>query len=398
MRNRCFRVLLTMIVGLAALAGRAEVTARPDSPTPTAEAGGYVDVHAQKGITCADCHGATPAGAALPAIPRERIPQLCGSCHSDVNRIKKANPSLRVDQWAQYKTSVHGIKFEHGDKKVAICTDCHSAHRILPASDPHSSIHPKNIAATCKRCHSDEEYMKPYGVKTDQFAGYVESVHSKAMVERGDLSAPTCTTCHGSHGAVPPGAASVAEVCGSCHVFQAKHFGEGPHKQVFADLGLPGCVTCHSNHRIKHPDDQFIGTTKPAACARCHKKTDPGGRAADAIHDRLLYLDHEIAGARAVLDRASRSGMEVGDSQIELSQAGDALMKARVSLHTVLPSRVEEDVQAGLKITSKAHAAGEAALHERTQRKRELLIPLLAIFAVTFSLCFYIVELERGGN
>jgi predicted CXXCH cytochrome family protein len=86
--------------------------------------------------------------------------------------------------------------------------------------------------------------MKPYGVATDQFAGYVESVHYKAMVETGDLTAPTCTTCHGSHGAAPPGVVAVANVCATCHVLQGKFFEESPHKQAFAKLELPSCVTC----------------------------------------------------------------------------------------------------------------------------------------------------------
>src|SRR2546426_5596335 len=37
--------------------------------------------------------------------------------------------------------------------------------------------------------------------RSNQFAGYSKSVHHDAMVVRGDLSAPTCTTCHGKHGA-----------------------------------------------------------------------------------------------------------------------------------------------------------------------------------------------------
>jgi hypothetical protein len=32
--------------------------------------------------------------------------------------------------------------------------------------------------------------MKPYGIKTDQYANYQQSVHHEAMTVRGDLSAP----------------------------------------------------------------------------------------------------------------------------------------------------------------------------------------------------------------
>src|SRR6516162_4223135 len=116
-----------------------------------------VDIHAQKKMSCETCHGSSPNGmptARSYYIPRARIPELCGSCHADAARIKQFNPSLRTDQLAQYRTSVHGIKFAHGDTRVAVCTDCHFTHIIRPSSDPESSVHPMNVAVTCKRCHS----------------------------------------------------------------------------------------------------------------------------------------------------------------------------------------------------------------------------------------------------
>ncbi len=72
--------------------------------------------------------------------------------------------------------------------------------------------------------------MKPYGIKTDQFANYEQRVHHDALAVRGDLSAPTCTTCHGNHGATPPGVANVPNVCSNCHVFQAQMFATSPHR------------------------------------------------------------------------------------------------------------------------------------------------------------------------
>src|SRR5689334_22175440 len=240
------------------------------------------DVHAQKGLSCAACHGGDPASddnaMSLAAgfrghIDRKQIPQLCGSCHSDATKMRQYNPSLRTDQFAQYKTSVHGKKLASGDANVAVCIDCHGVHGIRPASDPRSGVHPLKIAETCKRCHADRDHMKPYGIPTDQFAGYTSSVHYKAQVERGDLSAPTCTTCHGNHGAAPPGVASVTNVCSTCHVFQAQLFESSPHKQVFANMGLPGCTTCHSNHRINAPTDEMMGGNA-SVCANCHSQGD----------------------------------------------------------------------------------------------------------------------------
>jgi Cytochrome c3 len=371
------------------------------NPLNISAADAKADVHSHKGMNCATCHASretqSPKSAAATSagpIRREKVNQLCGSCHADAVRMKQFNPSMRTDQLPKYQTSVHGIKFAHGDSKVAVCTDCHGAHGIRPASDPLSPVHPLNVATTCQRCHADADYMKAYGIKTDQFSEYTNSVHHKAMKDRGDLSAPTCSTCHGSHGAVPPGVNAVANVCSTCHMMQAKFFDQSPHKDLFAD----GCATCHGSHAIKHPTDDFIGMSAGAACASCHGADDEGGKAATAIHQHLAALENDIAHSKAVLDRAEHFGMDVSDAQVELKSAGDALTKARVSLHTAQLSRVDEDLQAGSKIVAKSRTAGEAALAERQHRRRGLWIPLSAILAVVLSLVVYIREMERNGS
>src|SRR5271169_5097764 len=293
------RVALTGFVVFAVCLGYAQTTnscldchsALPD-PLGVSEEKFSQDIHAQMGLTCASCHGGDPTSddpdKAMSRkagwkgkIDRKQVTELCGSCHSDPAYIRQFNPSLRTDQLSQYRTSVHGKRFAAGDTKVAVCTDCHSVHDLRAPSDPRSTVHPTNIATTCSHCHADAEYMKPYGIKTDQFANYEQSVHHDAMVVRGDLSAPTCTTCHGNHGATPPGVANVINVCSNCHVFQAQLFQTSPHKDAFATMGFPGCVTCHSNHAIKHPTDEFIGTGEKAVCIHCHTEGDAGFKQAE---------------------------------------------------------------------------------------------------------------------
>ena len=359
------------------------------------------DVHGHKGMSCDVCHGGNTqdearvkaAGSGFRGhISRAQIPELCGSCHADVNYVKRFNPSLRTDQLAHYHTSVHGVQFAKGDAHVAICTDCHGVHEIRPASDPRSPVHPLNVAKTCQHCHSDAALMKPYRIAATQFADYTDSVHHEAMALRGDLSAPTCSTCHGSHGAVPPGAGSVANVCSTCHVLQAQFFDESPHKAVFAE----GCATCHTSHKIKHPDDNFVGLAAGSACGDCHTADDESGKAAAAIHDRLQQFESQVSRARKLLERAEQSGMDVAEAQVVLGQASDALTKARVRVHTARLARVNTELEAGSKSAATALSAGEAAMKERTFRRRVVLVPGLAILAVVFALGVYIRELERS--
>jgi nitrate/TMAO reductase-like tetraheme cytochrome c subunit len=366
------------------------------------------DIHAQKGLTCASCHGGDPtkdddqamskAAGFRGKIKRSQVPELCASCHSDAAYMHKFNPSLRTDQLAQYKTSVHGQRLAKGDEQVAVCTDCHSVHGILPASDARSSVHPLNVATTCSHCHSDAQRMKPYSIPTDQFAGYSVSVHHEAQVVRGDLSAPTCTTCHGNHGAAPPGVASVEYVCSNCHAFQAQLFDASPHKAAFAAAKMPGCVTCHSNHRINHPTDAMLGTGPQSVCTNCHAEGDGGFKVAATTQQKLSGLDKAIEDADELLDRAERSGMDVSQAKLSQTQARDALTKARVSIHSATVDRILGDVQAGTKLAEQNLAAGHQALADRDYRRWGLSVSVIVILLTIVGLWLYIREIEGRSS
>jgi len=365
------------------------------------------DIHAQKGLTCASCHGGDPTKSGMDAmsraagfrgkIQRSQIPALCGSCHSDAAYMRQHNPSLRTDQLSQYKTSMHGKLLAKGDAKVAVCIDCHSVHDIRPASDLRSTVNPLNVAETCSRCHSNAEYMKGYHIPTDQFAKYSVSVHHEAMVVRGDLSAPTCTTCHGNHGAAPPGVDAAQNVCSTCHVFQSQMYEKSSHKAAFQAAGLPGCVVCHGNHGIVHPTDAKLGTGPEGVCMQCHTPGDVCDQARAQMLADLTRLDDAINGANKILAVAESSGMEVSDALLEQDQARDSLTKARVTIHSFQTQLVEQDIQAGLQIAAKDQQAGKAALAERDYRRKGLGLALIFILMSVVGLYLYIRQIERNG-
>lgn len=377
-----------------------------DPPLQVTQAQFSQDIHAQKGLTCASCHGGDPTKADMDAmskaagfrgkIQRHQIPELCGHCHSDSSFMRKYNPSLRTDQLAQYRTSVHGKRLLQGDAKVAVCIDCHGVHDLRPASDPHSKISPLNVAQTCSRCHSDAEYMHGYGIPTDQYALYNRSVHHEAMTVRGDLSAPTCPTCHGNHGATPPGIDSVKNVCANCHVFQAQMYDKSTHKAAFQSAGLPGCVVCHSNHDVSLPADAKLGTGPEAVCMRCHKPGDTCDQARAKMLQDLTQLDGAVKAADRILGVAESSGMEVSEARTEQDQARDSLTKARVTIHSFQTALVEQYIQAGLKIAAKTQAEGQAALAERDRRRRGLGLSLGIILAVLLGLRLYMRQIENN--
>lgn len=410
-RNNGTRLLLALAV--MSLASAAQTTAQNscldchsvlDPPLKVSNEQAAADIHIQKGLTCASCHGGDPEvfddssmskqKGFRGKILRKDIPGLCGKCHADGSFMRQYNPSLRTDQLSQYATSVHGQRLAKGDTKVAVCTDCHGIHGMRTASDPLSSIHPLKIANTCSRCHADAAYMKSYKIPTDQFAGYSASVHFEAMTLRGDLSAPTCTSCHGNHGAAPPGVSAVENVCATCHVIQADLFDKGPHRKAFAAAGVPGCLACHSNHRVVHPTDAFLGKGPQSMCVDCHVE-DKGLEVAVELQKRLATLESAIAASDHLLKTAEISGMEVSEVRLEQDQARDALTKARVTVHTVDLDRVVQDLDAGMKIAAKVQTAGHAALAERDYRRYGLGISLIAILAVVIGLRLTITHIER---
>lgn len=379
----------------SALAGNLQVTQEKFSQ----------DIHAQKGLTCAGCHGGDSSSydpdqsmsrkaGFKGKIDRKQIPQLCGSCHSNPALMRTYNPGLRTDQLDQYHTSVHGKRLAAGDTKVAVCIDCHSVHDIRPPSDPRSTVNPVNVATTCSRCHSDAAYMKSYGIPTDQFAKYSTSVHHDALAVRGDLSAPTCTTCHGNHGAVPPGVDKVQNVCANCHVFQAQMYQKSTHSKAFQEKGLPGCVVCHTNHGIHMPSDAMLSTGSSGVCMRCHTAGDHCDRARGTILADLTQLDQAIKAADASLRTAESAGMEVSEARLNQDQARDALTKARVTIHSFQTSLVEQDIQAGTKIAIANRKAGDDAMVERNHRRIGLGLCLLAIAMMLVGLWLYIQKIE----
>jgi predicted CXXCH cytochrome family protein len=365
------------------------------------------DIHSAKGFGCVACHGGDATAADMDesmskakgyiGVPvREQMAQICGRCHSDAQFMRRYNPRLRVDQVAEYATSVHGRRLrEQHDTKVAVCSSCHQAHSIKPPSDPTSTVHPLRVADTCGRCHGDAKYMAGYNIPTDQVTKYRTSVHWNAMSTKGDLSAPTCNDCHGNHGAAPPGISWVGNVCGQCHAVMAEFFGKSVHAKAFAQMGVPGCAACHDNHGIKPAGDEMVGAAEPAVCGACHASGDRGATTAAGIRELLDKLRGEHRHADELLKRAEEAGMEVSQARFDLNGATDALVKARAAVHAVDVELVKKDVEAGLGIVTKAHARGIRALDELRFRRQGLVVSLVIVVVLIAALLLKIRQIER---
>jgi hypothetical protein len=371
------------------------LTLRASAQTPAAAAQAAFDddVHAAVGLTCSACHPGQPA---TYATARTDIAPLCARCHADAAYMRQFDPQVRVDQFAQYVTSVHGQQMAKGETRVATCSDCHSPHGIRRIRDARSSVAPLQVATTCARCHADAELMASFGRQPTPMADWSASVHATALIRRGDTSAPTCSTCHGSHGAVPPGVTDVANVCSQCHVREAELFRASAKKTIFDAIGQPECLVCHSNHRIEHPEDDWIGLTEGAVCAVCHDSSTGGSDTVVGFRDQFDSLSGAIGSADQVLTRAERAGMLVYDGRAALQEASEHLIDSRVLLHTFSAAPVAEVTSSGLAAARRAEASGVDAMRELGYRRTGLGIATLLIVGFLITLGIKIRSLPSG--
>ena len=367
------------------------------------------DIHAQKGLPCVNCHGGDSTsldmrvaksqekgfiGAPKPA----QVPALCDKCHGDLAFMRRISPSIAVDQYKAYQTSVHGKRLAQGDVKVATCTSCHGAHGILPASHANSSVYPVNVAKTCSKCHADKEHMKGYDIPTNQMENYLQSVHADLLINKRELTAPTCNDCHGNHGAFPPAVDSVSGMCGQCHVNNRDLFNKSPHKAAYARVGLPECVVCHSNHKVTRVSEAMIGDVAPAVCIRCHAQDSKQLQTAAGIRKQIEDLKALIQRATEELGKAERLGMEVSEAQFNMREARTLLIKVRTTVHSFGDKEVAKEAENGKKVAQSALQVAHAAIEEFHARRRWVVLPVVLTLLLVGLLYLKLREVEGGGR
>jgi predicted CXXCH cytochrome family protein len=376
--------IVALVLLCAGTVGGVRTQAQTPQPAPTPQEQFKGDAHETAGLTCESCHAA-PVNNQYAAIARTRIAPLCAKCHSDAEAMRRAKPDARADQYALYLTSKHGQQMAKGETRVATCTDCHGAHGVVTVRDPRSPVAPQNVAATCTKCHGDPARMEPFERYGNPEADWKNSVHAKALVQ-GDLSAPTCSTCHGGHGPSPANATSLL-LCGQCHVREAELYTKSPKKAAFDKIDEPGCVSCHSNHEVEKPSDDLVSAADPAPCSVCHKDDKVKGASdIDAVGKGLGRLRTAIDRAAAVLDQAEVAGMLVEDGFIKLRTAQEQQVLARLTVHAFAAQPFAEIEKNGLSAAAEAESVGHQALAELRRRHQGLAFAALFILGFLVAL------------
>ena len=347
--------------------------------------------HAQEEVRCVSCHGgndreltlALAHAAGFRGRPaRADIPKLCASCHADERLMRSYN--LPVDQYALYQISGHGRRLAAGDSRVAVCSDCHGAHDILPPSDPRSRVYALNIPRTCGECHGDAKTAAGSRAKTNIFQDYLAGVHGRELVERGNLRAPTCVSCHGVHGAAPPALGDVAKACGQCHSEERRYFIAGPHRAALDRAGLPECVSCHSNHAIGAAQPQRLATQ----CASCHAAGSRQEALGRRMWTEIQAASTEVEQAATLTTVAEKVPLNVEDYRARIEEARTYLREALPAAHGA-----QEDLVSGL--TARARSVGQEVESEIYAKLGHLRTRRLILIVFWFYLLVTILVLRR---
>jgi predicted CXXCH cytochrome family protein len=206
---------------------------------------------------CLSCHA--PVAAQLKEKVVHRVTDMgCETCHVDhlagtksqaAHFVNAAQPALCA--------GCHDLKSEpmakahHGQPlDKALCTGCH---------DPHGSSNAKLIAARQHLPFADRQ----------------------------------CEKCHQAPqaGKVKLAAASVSELCESCHVQFKKRFEDAQVQHTALQLDDDSCTTCHRPHASREPS--LLKARVINLCITCHtdkpgnKKFvhDPAGTDCSICHD-----------------------------------------------------------------------------------------------------------------
>ncbi len=375
------------------------------------------DVHFQRGISCAGCHGGDPTAdlghdmvKEWPEKDRQKnrawVVQFCARCHSDPGKMHDFNPALPTDQLAKFKSSPHGhLLLDVHDDRAPSCVSCHGVHGIRPAKDPQSKVYAQRVPETCGACHANPTIMAGFKradgspLPTNQLAEYRNSVHGRALLQRGDLGAPACNDCHGNHASTPPGVASVSRSCSLCHSANASLFDGSKHKIAFDQHHWAECSKCHGNHAIEKTHDAMLATGTGRLCTDCHRQFSNGNLECEAtakyFHQTLTQMDAARNHFITVSEKLAAKGLDVDPINNQLTELTDNLKKSRTYVHSFSRSTFQQAARPGEEAVKQADLLVKKARAEYKYRQFGLAASIAVIGLLMLTIYLKLRQLEK---
>jgi predicted CXXCH cytochrome family protein len=265
-------------------------------------------------LVCRRCHTdrqikASSIHAALFNQEKTGTATVCTNCHGShaITRVAKTG---KYSNEEEYCLKCHGypvkMTFRNGEVlsgTINMSSLQASVHNKLSCSDCHygfsSEEHPKRNFSTrrdytlassenCRRCHFDK-YTKT-----------MESIHY-TMLSQGNLAAPVCIDCHGSHGIshIHKSRALIAKRCQKCHAEIYDIYAKSVHGNALFNENnqdVPVCADCHTAHTIEDPRTLNYRERVPDMCSNCHANKAVVGKygLSTAVVDTYLSDFHGI--------------------------------------------------------------------------------------------------------
>jgi hypothetical protein len=255
-------------------------------------------VHAQveKGATCVSCHGMhdiLPSSDTASRTHPLNIQKTCATCHTGGHLVGPAG-----EVGTEYRDSVHGRAIERSGLVVsANCTSCHASHDIRRKSDPESRVHRSNIANTCGTCHQGIQTMYARSVHAQQVAqgntgaAVCSDCHTSHRIQRAENDLwrlaviEECGTCH-------------VEKVGT---YRDTYHGKITELGFANVAGCSSCHGSHTILPASHPESRIAPQNLVATCQQCHAeanenfvKYDPHADKNDPERSPALYYTNRF--------------------------------------------------------------------------------------------------------
>jgi cytochrome b subunit of formate dehydrogenase len=291
--------------------------------------------------SCVSCHGSHeiyPRTDKRSTAYPLNVPSLCGKCHREGSPVQLQRNIPQTHILENYSESIHGIGLiKKGLTVAATCASCHSPHRILPHTDPRSTINRNNIAATCIKCHASIEEVHKKVIKGELWEKEAKTLPAcndchqphkiRQVFYEQNLSDESCKKCHENHSVgkasdgrnmfvnhndlstsvhsklactqchiavVPSQSRPCTNLqfnkvdCNGCHDQVGNDYKASVHGKLFArgDTLAPRCADCHGTHKIltkTNPLSKTFAMNIPGLCSKCH---EDGKKAAAHINSK----------------------------------------------------------------------------------------------------------------
>jgi hypothetical protein len=223
-----------------------------------------------------------------PIFPTN-IPALCGRCHREGQKAAVRYTGSQHDILEHYTESIHGKGLlKSGLTVTATSTDCHTAHHVLPIQDSTSSVNPANVPATCGRCHhgiQDQFVASIHGkakAGSDKKLPMCSDCHSAHTIRRADTDGfkleimNQCGRCHEKiaetyfdtyHGKVSQLGYTKTAKCYDCHGAHDILPIADPRSHLSRENVVQTCQKCHPGanrrfagyltHATHHDPDKY---------------------------------------------------------------------------------------------------------------------------------------------